>query len=402
MNILYTAEVTVTGGRSGQARSSDGAFEVKLSVPREMGGTGDLGTNPEQLFAAGYAACFQSALMGAEVNSNVCGAGRHSSRRSDFADRLLDSGYTYMTGSKEDKKFAQVVQKMDLQSKLLRTWELKGGVSAQVTALEIERPDGHTKKMIVRQHGAVDLKRNPQIAADEFKLLQLVHSAGLAAPEPYYLDQSGEIFSMPYLVIEYIEGETEFTPSHVPDVILQLATHLSRIHTVDCSKLAVSFLPQQERRYAEKLRERPTILDESLEEGRIRDALEAVWPLSQRNTPVLLHGDFWPGNVLWKDGQLMAIIDWEDAAVGDPLADVANSRLEILWAFGIDAMQSFTHQYQSMTTIDFTHLPYWDLCAALRRVAQIAQWGLDDTTERTMRERHRWFVTQAFEKLSVQ
>ena len=65
MNILYTAEVTVTGGRNGQARSSDGAFEVKLSVPREMGGTGDLGTNPEQLFAAGYAACFQSALMGA-------------------------------------------------------------------------------------------------------------------------------------------------------------------------------------------------------------------------------------------------------------------------------------------------------------------------------------------------
>jgi len=55
----------VTGGRNGQARSSDGAFEVKLSVPREMGGTGDLGTNPEQLFAAGYAACFQSALMGA-------------------------------------------------------------------------------------------------------------------------------------------------------------------------------------------------------------------------------------------------------------------------------------------------------------------------------------------------
>ena len=65
-------------------------------------------------------------------------------------------------------------------------------------------------------------------------------------------------------------------------------------------------------------------------------------------------------------------------------------------------MQSFTHQYQSMTTIDFTNLPYWDLCAALRRVAQIAQWSLDDTTEKTMREKHRWFVTQAFEKLSIQ
>ena len=307
-----------------------------------------------------------------------------------------------MAESKEDQKFEQVVQRIDAQSKLIRTWELKGGVSAQVTALETLQPDGQTKRMIVRQHGARDLKHNPQITADEFKLLQLVHSAGLAAPEPYYLDQSGEIFSTPYLVIEYVEGETEFAPSHVPDLILQLATHLSRIHTVDCSKLDVSFLPKLEKRYAEMLRERPTNVDESLDEGRIRDALEAVWPLPQQNTSVLLHGDFWPGNLLWRDGQLVAVIDWEDASVGDPLADVANSRLEILWAFGIDAMQSLTHQYQSMITIDFTNLPYWDLCAALRRVSQIAQWGLDDTTERTTREKHRWFVTQAFEKLSIQ
>lgn len=303
---------------------------------------------------------------------------------------------------KEDNKFAQVAQKLDPHSKLLRTWELKGGVSAQMTALEIERPDGQTKKMIVRRHGEVDLTHNPQVAADEFELLRLLRSVGLATPTPYYLDQSGEIFSTPYLVLEYIEGKPEFAPAHVPDLILQLAATLVKIHSVDCSKLDVSFLPQQAQIYAEKLRARPANVDESLDEGHIRDALEAVWPLPQRNTPVLLHGDFWPGNTLWKDGQLVAVIDWEDAALGDPLADVANSRLEILWAFGIDAMQSFTQQYQAMTTIDFTNLPYWDLCAALRPVAQIAQWGLEDTTEKTMRERHRWFVTQAFEKLSVQ
>ncbi len=289
-----------------------------------------------------------------------------------------------MTEAKEDTKFEQVVQKLDPQSRLLRTWELKGGVSARVTALETLRPDGHTQKMIVRQHGEMDLKHNPQVAADEFKLLQLLHSVGLATPAPYRLDQSGEIFSTPYIVIEYIEGKPEFAPADLPDLLLQLATHLSRIHHVDCSKLDVSFLPQQANIYAQKLRARPAKVDESLDEGPIRDALEAVWPFPQWNTSVLLHGDFWPGNILWRDGQLVAVIDWEDAALGDPL------------------MQSFTQQYQSMTTIDFTHLPYWDLCAALRPVAQLAQWGLDDITERTMRERHRWFITQAFEKLSIQ
>ncbi|HEY3993278.1 MAG TPA: phosphotransferase [Ktedonobacteraceae bacterium] len=307
-----------------------------------------------------------------------------------------------MTKAKEDSKFEQVVQKIDPQSKLLHTWKLEGGVSARVTALEIERPDGQTKKMIVRQHGARDLKHNPQIAADEFKLLQFVSSVGVAAPKPCYLDQSGEIFFTPYLVIEYIEGKPEFSPADLSDLLFQLATHLLRLHQIDGSKEDLSFLPKLEKRSAEKLRERPTTVGESLDEGRIRDALEAAsWPLPQRNTSVLLHGDFWPGNILWKDGQLVAIIDWEDAGLGDPLADVANSRLEILWAFGSDAMQQFTHRYQSLSPIDFTHLPYWDLCAALRPVAQITQWGLDDATERTMRERHRWFVTQALEKLSA-
>jgi len=62
-NVLYTAEATATGGREGHARTSDGRLDVELDVPSEMGGTGGPGTNPEQLFAAGYAACFQSALL---------------------------------------------------------------------------------------------------------------------------------------------------------------------------------------------------------------------------------------------------------------------------------------------------------------------------------------------------
>jgi Ohr subfamily peroxiredoxin len=61
-NVLYTAEAHVTGGRvRGHGRSSDGRLDVQLRLPTEMGGTGD-GTNPEQLFAVGYAACFEGAL----------------------------------------------------------------------------------------------------------------------------------------------------------------------------------------------------------------------------------------------------------------------------------------------------------------------------------------------------
>jgi lipoyl-dependent peroxiredoxin len=62
MKVLYTTSATVIGGRAGHARSADGALDLELTVPKELGGDGKPGTNPEQLFAAGYAACFQSAL----------------------------------------------------------------------------------------------------------------------------------------------------------------------------------------------------------------------------------------------------------------------------------------------------------------------------------------------------
>jgi Ohr subfamily peroxiredoxin len=60
--VLYTAHATSTGGREGTSKSSDGVLELKLTTPKELGGNGAVGTNPEQLFAAGYSACFIGAM----------------------------------------------------------------------------------------------------------------------------------------------------------------------------------------------------------------------------------------------------------------------------------------------------------------------------------------------------
>ncbi|WP_027857745.1 organic hydroperoxide resistance protein [Marinobacterium jannaschii] len=63
MDIIYAAEVTSTGGRDGRSVSSDDKLNVELSTPKELGGAGGAGTNPEQLFAAGYSACFIGAIQ---------------------------------------------------------------------------------------------------------------------------------------------------------------------------------------------------------------------------------------------------------------------------------------------------------------------------------------------------
>ena len=97
MNPLYTAKATSTGaGRLGHVASSDGVLEHDLSIPKEMGGPGGAGTNPEQLFAAGYAACFHSALQAVARRDKL---------------RLTDSTVTAEVGiGKEGEGFGLVVE----------------------------------------------------------------------------------------------------------------------------------------------------------------------------------------------------------------------------------------------------------------------------------------------------
>jgi aminoglycoside phosphotransferase (APT) family kinase protein len=277
---------------------------------------------------------------------------------------------------------------------LLRTWSLTGGVSAQVTGLEIEHPDGHDSKLIVRRHGNVDLTHNPHIARDEFRLLQIAQTHGLAAPRPHYVDESCDLFPTPVLVIDFIDGETDFAPTDFDGYLSQMATQLARIHAVPGSP-DLAFLPRQDKGFGE----RPAMLDTSMGEDRIRDALESAWPLTQTNPSTLLHGDYWPGNILWHDGHLAAVIDWEDAHVGDPLSDLSNARLEILWAFGPDASRAFTDHYTALARRDFTNLPYWDLCASLRPCGKLRGWDLDAPTEQRMRDRHAIFTGRAIDAL---
>lgn len=86
MEILYTAHATATGGREdGHSKTDDGKVDVRLSTPKEMGGSGGAGTNPEQLFATGYSACFLGAMKFA--------AGKQNKKLPDDATVSADVGF---------------------------------------------------------------------------------------------------------------------------------------------------------------------------------------------------------------------------------------------------------------------------------------------------------------------
>jgi aminoglycoside phosphotransferase (APT) family kinase protein len=108
------------------------------------------------------------------------------------------------------------------------------------------------------------------------------------------------------------------------------------------------------------------------------------------------------------EGRLVAVLDWEEPAVGDPLADLAIARLDLAWAYGEAAMHRFTASYRDVSRLDWSRLPHWELWAALRPMSRLARWApvyaapplcRPDISEASMQQGHRRFVEQALASL---
>ncbi len=294
----------------------------------------------------------------------------------------------------------QLLRKVDPRLRFERSWTLAGGVSAQVTAIATTGPDGQPRTLVVRQYGAVDLRSNPHIARTEYRLLTLLHAAGLRVPRPYHADESCAILPVPCLILEFIDGEPPAGPAVPPDFTSQLAAALANLHGASFARSDAAFLPDIGSVSSQLLGTWPAVLDDTISEAAVRAALTGNWPPPRRNEPVVLHGDYWPGNTLWRHGNLVGVIDWEDSAFGDPLADLGIARLELLMHHGEATMDEFTRQYCALLPeVDMAALPYWELYAALRPSGQMDRWGLPlDELER-FRWAHRRLVADALVRL---
>lgn len=298
-------------------------------------------------------------------------------------------------------KFNRLLQAAIPGAYLVHLWPLEGGVSAQVTAMEVSGPDGSIRKLVVRQHGKTERERNPDIARDEYRVLELLASQEMAAPSPVYVDPEGVFFDDTCLIVEFMSGDPNFDPTDQAAYLMQMAGHLSLIHTLNCAGHELDFLPAMTDLGTELIATKggngvaPPI-DNLVD---VMAIVKSNWPLTQHNSSVLLHGDFWPGNLICEGDRITGVIDWEDASTGDPLSDVANTRLEVLWAFGQDAMALFTEHYIRNSKPDITNLAYWDLFAALRRTSAFTGWIVGHSDEDQMRDKYRYFIDQALKQL---
>lgn len=249
----------------------------------------------------------------------------------------------------------EVIERVLPGARVTASEPLTGGVSAEVLAVTVRLPEGKTERLVIRRHRNIDGKADRRDrAAREFALLERLHAAGVPVPEP-------RGFVAPDTLVQArIEGDTTLPAGAAP----AMARALAAIHAADLDGLPL--LPE--------VVDPRSGLSEWLPDVDLAAIRDGVVPYA--GTPVLLHGDFWPGNLLWRNGELAAVLDWEDAALGDPLVDVACARVELACAAGDAMAEAFSGAYFELTRRDNARLPVWELYVATAALHYMDGWGL--------------------------
>ncbi|MFZ4507992.1 MAG: phosphotransferase family protein [Fimbriimonas sp.] len=245
--------------------------------------------------------------------------------------------------------------------------KMPGGMSATMLRAKCQLPTGELREVVARFPGAYIRELFEDAGAHEFRVLEAVFRAGLPVPRPLWL---GEAHDGHFLLLEFLPGRATANPANPTEFIREMAATLAHIHQTDLSSGQLDFLPQTRSRYISSREE----LNKDFREPEIVATLEEAGeqPVSRS---VLRHGDFWPGNILWQDDKITGIIDWENALLGPAIADLAISRLDVLWILGVEAMEEFTARYLELNSINTATLPYWDLRTSLRPLPNLEEWA---------------------------
>lgn len=307
-----------------------------------------------------------------------------------------------------DGVIAAIVGEVEPGAELVAAGPLAGGLSSWMTLLDLVRPDGTEHRLVIRRGRKPDAERFTLPFAAEFTLLRALHHHGIPVATPRVFDDSHRLLPQAYVVLDHVPGSTRFVVDDPVPIARRMAEVLAEIHRLPADEAVFSHLPEHADRMTQwilrDLERRP--LDESLRESLVRPHLEAHWPPTSAERCVV-HADYFPGNIIWDGDDIAAVIDWESAGLGDPMADVATTRLDLWWIHGKAACDAFTETYLANTGRSTELLPVWELIASLRPAGAMSLWASDmdalgrpDITAQSMRAVQHDFVDAALGRLS--
>jgi len=284
----------------------------------------------------------------------------------------------------------------------VRVRPLHGGISSSVHLVSLVTADGSRRNVVVRRYGEYWQQTDPSACEREYRLLGYLAEADFPAPRPLLLDQQGGPFGAPTVVMSRVPGRPVCAPRDLADFLRQMATTLVQLHRLPTAGLG--FLPDQRTIY-EPLLSQPVASDDPLQLAIGRAVREqwAVYPASD-DRRTLVHGHYWPGNVLWSRQRLSGVIDWEQPRLGEPTKDVATARADLAVLFGLEAADQFVADYLAAGGLPLRHPRFWDLLISTWAVAEMPDWavayrvlGRPDLTAEEATARIRVFAQRALE-----
>ena len=270
---------------------------------------------------------------------------------------------------------------------------LAGSYSNLTHLVEALAADGSQMRIVVRRYVYGDRAQKARL---EFETLTFLQEHGVPAPVPLYLDEEGAVLGSPGIVTSYVPGQQIMSPPGHPsgplDWARSLAVMLANIHSIPCDR-AKRFLLDANSEATWFLRSGgvPSYMDAHPDGAVAWQAVHDLLPHLQPVESTLVHLDYWRGNVLWEGGRISAVVDWEEAAYGDPGIDVAYCYMELVIMGMIEEAKEFLCAYEAETEKQVANLGFWELAAAVRPMTDIAGW----ITEPSKGERFRRFIADA-------
>lgn len=272
---------------------------------------------------------------------------------------------------------------------------LPGSYSNHTHLVTVEFTDSPPQQIVLRRYNEANGDCAGK-ARREFQTLSLLQGRGIPAPTPIYLDDNGKLLGSPGIITAFVPGrqiDIAYETHKWADNIERLAQMLARIHTTpfddDTQKLLMN--ANVEAAWFLKAGVVPDYMQQHPDGEMVWETVFELLPQIQPVPPVLLHLDFWSGNILWDEGRISAVVDWEEAAYGEPGIDVAYFCME-LYLLGLEhEVEKFLRVYEQEIGQQVAHLGLWELAAAARPMIHLDEW----ITNPLMDERFRRFIANA-------
>ena len=289
-----------------------------------------------------------------------------------------------------EEKFQNIVNSFAKSAKLISWQVMKGGSSTDVFLLKIQQKN-EILKYVLRTQGSKPAENSTKV---EFALLNSLYLQNIPVSRPIYLDTSCKIIDKPFMIMTYLDGDIDSPDNKDLNSISKMVEALKVIHRID-----VSALPKLSLRI-DPLSNIETLLPSGAKWDDLKTFLLSLSSQRYKGKSVLLHGDFWSGNILWENNEIVGILDWEYAAFGDPLYDLAVTSLEMRYQYGERGMEQCKSFYGKSFELDNYRLSLWLIFIAASTHYHIKSWNLSEERKERIKNESLLTISEEFKKLS--